>query len=313
MTNISKTSALLLAPGEYLEKGGKKIVYACKQGLYAVGTITGIPSPFGSVIRKITESVGPSLAFLTNRKPLWQEAAKPFVGLVEAIDILDIIGDANYFFNGGFAQDRTKKRYLSIAAMAVLTPADIITIVLYAKESFKVSFQAFGRFAASLGSIPVFGLAARLSLVTAARILATAGFVFMAIDAGYRAAKYQKKMGIYAKKLSDRDIQVKPGDKDLRNLFQRAGIVERDQKEALGRDFVKYQNNCIKIKQAKLDLYAMFSEIAIKMAVLGGLTAGATLAGSIVLVALGAIAFGIVSYRLYNKLTAQKPALASVI
>lgn len=313
MTNITKTSSLLLAPAEYLEKGGQKIVFAFKQGLEAVGTVAGVPGPFGSVIRKITECVGPSLAFLSNRKPLWQEASKPFVGLVEAIDILDIIGDANYFFNGGFAQDKAKKRYLSIAAMAMLTPADIITIVFYAKEAFKVSFQALGAFAASVGRIPVFGLVARISLVTAARILATAGFTFMAIDASYRRVKYQKKMQGYAKKLSERNIQVKPGDKNLRELFQKAGVIEREQKEALGRDFLKYKNNCIKIKQAKLDLFAMCSEIAIKVAVLSGLAAGASLAGSLVLVSLGAIAFGLVGYKLYYKLTTQKPALASVI
>ncbi|MCE5318466.1 MAG: hypothetical protein LLG04_14035 [Parachlamydia sp.] len=313
MTSISsKKSSLLLAPAEYLEKGGQKIVYAFKQGLHSVETLTGIPSPLGSVIRKITESVGPSLAFFGSKQQ-WQEVAKPFVGLVEAIDILELIGDANYFLNGGFAEDRAKKRYFSIAAMAVLTPADIITIVFYAKDAFKVSFKALSSFAATVGRIPVFGLVTRLSLVTVARILATAGFAFMAIDATYRKAKYQKKMEAYAKRLSDRNIRVKPGDKDLRELFQKANVVERDQKEALGRDFVKYRNNCIKIKQAKLDFYAMCSEIAIKVAVLGGLAAGATLVGSLALASLGAIAFGLVGYRLYYKLTTHKPALASVI
>lgn len=200
-----------------------------------------------------------------------------------------------------------------IAAIAALTPADIITIVLYVKDAFKVTFQTLGSFAASIDRIPVFGFAARISLVTAARVLATAGFAFLAIDASYRKAKYHKKSMAYAKKLSERRLQVKPGDKDLKALLQKAGVVKRQHKEALGRDFIKYRNNCIKIRQAKLDLYAMLAEIAIKAAVFSGLRAGATLAGSVVLATMGAIAFGIVSYRLYDKLTTSKPNLASVM
>lgn len=308
-----RCSPLLLAPAECLDKGGQKIVYAFKQGLYAIGKITEIPCPYGSVIRKITECVGPSLAFFANCKSQWQEAAKPFIGAVDAIDLLEIIGDANYFINGGFAKDRANKRYFTIAAFVALTPADVITVVLYLKDAFKCSFQTLGAIAASIGRIPIFGLVTRLSLVTVARVCVTAAFAFFAIDACYRKVKYQKKMDAYAKKLEGRNIQVKPGDKDLKELFKKAGIVDRDQREAIGRDFVKLKNNCIKIKQAKLDLYAMCSEIAIKVAVLGGLVAGATVVGSVALAALGAISFGLLGYRLYYRLTTQKPALQSVI
>lgn len=88
-------------------------MYAFKQGLHAIGTVTSVLGPFGSVIRKITECVGPSFAFCAHCKSLWQEAAKPFDGLVEALDILDIIGDANYFFNGGGVPRAERKGAIS--------------------------------------------------------------------------------------------------------------------------------------------------------------------------------------------------------
>lgn len=289
------------------------IVSAIKQGLNAIGKITEIPSPFASVIRKITECVGPSLAFFGNCQSQWQEAAKPFVGAVDAIDLFEIIADANYFINGGFAKDRAKKRYFSIAAFIALTPADVITVMLYLKDAFKLSFQRLSAFAASVGKIPVFGLVARVSLVTAARTLVAAAFAFCAIDAYYRRTKYQKKLEHYEKELKRRNIQVMPSDQDLRELFKRAQISDRTQQEELGRNFIKFKSNAIKIKQAKLDFFAALSEVAIKVAVLGGLTAGATFFGSLVLAMLGAIAFGCVGYKIYYRLTAQKPLLETVL
>ena len=217
---MSNIALLLLAPREYLDQGGQKILYAFKQGVYAIGKITEIPSPFGWVIRKITECVGPSLAFLGNCKQQWQEAAKHFVGAVDAIDLLEIIGNANYFLNGGFAKDRARKRYFSIATFIALTPADIITVVLYLKEAFKMSFQKLGAFAATVGKIPLFGLVVKVSLVTAARTLVAAAFAFSAMDAYYRKVKYQKKSNLYSKKLSDQNIQVKPGDRDLKECLR---------------------------------------------------------------------------------------------
>ncbi|MCE5316712.1 MAG: hypothetical protein LLG04_05035, partial [Parachlamydia sp.] len=166
MTDVAikkEKPSLLIAPAHYLEKGGRKVIYGPKQSLYAVGKITEIPSPFATVCRKITEAVGPSLAYLGNCMAQWNAAAKNFVCCFEAIDLLEIINDANYFINGGFAKDRAKKLYYSIAAHIALVPVDMITIVLFLKDTFKMSFKAFGACANAIGNFRLFGFAPKLA------------------------------------------------------------------------------------------------------------------------------------------------------
>lgn len=347
---LEKCSPLLFAPLDYLEQGGHKIIYGLKQGLYAIGKITEIPSPYASVVRKITECVGPALAFFGNCMAQWNNAAKSFVGAVEAIDLLEIINDANYFVNGGFAKDRAKKHYYSVAAHIALVPADIITVVLYMKTVFNFSFKALGACAAAIGnfrvfgfvpklaqlvqnwpvfrSIPnltgkaawignirVFGFMTRISLATVALVAVTGAYVYMTADAWHRKSKYQKKTDKYANKLlNERNIVVKPGDNCLKKMLKKAGIEDQHpQRLAIGRDMVKYKHNLIKAKQAKIDLFAAGSEVALKGAALAGLTAGATVAASVTFGILGAFAFVCVGYSLYHKLTTSKPDLRAII
>lgn len=345
---LANFSPILFAPAEYMEKGGRKIVYGLKQSLFAVGKITEIPSPFATVCRKITESVGPSLAYLANCTAKWNAAAKNFSCCFEAIDLLEIINDANYFINGGFAKDRAKKHYYSVAAHIALVPVDMITVVLFVRDTFKVSFRALGACAnavgnfrvfgfvpkvaqwvqnwplirsvpnltgkaAWLGNVRVFGFFTRVSLATAARVLVTAAYIYFAADAWHRKSKYLQKSKIYNEALKQRNIVVKPHDKCPTDVLKRAGIVDPEVKKAVGVDFVKLRHNQIKVKQAKIDFVAAGSELSLKAAGFAGLAAGATVAGSVVFAALGLFTFASVGYSLYYRLTTSKPDLRAII
>lgn len=345
---LANFSPILFAPAEYVEKGGRKIFYGLKQSLYAVGKITEIPSPFATVCRKITEAVGPSLAYLANCMAKWNAAARNFVCCFEAIDLLEIINDANYFINGGFVKDRAKKHYYSVAAHIALVPVDMITVVLFLKDTFKMSFRALGVCAnaignfrvfgfvpkvaqwvqnwplirsipnltgkaAWLGNVRIFGFFTRVSLATTARVLVTAAYIYFAADAWHRKGKYQQKSRNYLDALKQRNIVLKPNDKCPSDVLKRAGIVDPEMRKAVGSEFVKFKHNQIKVKQAKIDFVAAGCEISLKAAAFAGLTAGATVAGSVVFAALGLFTFASVGYSLYYRLTTSKPDLRAII
>ncbi len=345
-TRLAGFPSILQEPAAFLQRGGHKFLYGCKQGLYFVASLTDTPR-LAALVKKITECVGPALAHWGNYMSTWAEASKHFVGMVEAFDLLELIGDANYFFNGGYLKDRAKKHYNAVAAHIALVPANIIGTCLFVRDVFSVSFSAVGSFAAAVGrirvfgfvpklaglvqtwpvfrSIPdlagktawvgnlqVFGFVSRVSILTVLRSVVAVAHAYFMADAIKRFITSGKKVEKYGQAF-DKKIDVKPSDKNLKKIFDKAGVVDQAEKEELAKHFVKYRAKLIKRKQALLDGFASGSEVAIKVAVIGGLTAGATVAGSVALGLLGAISLLCIGSAAYHKFSVKKPDVKDVI
>lgn len=346
---LATYSPLIQEPSAYLAMGGRKIVYVCKQSLLYVGNLVGGPGSFVQVIRKITEAIGPSLAYLGNCLARWQLCAKDFMGTVAALDLLDIINDMNYFFNGSYAKDYAKKHFYSIAGHIALVPANIITVGLYLKDACSVSFKALGAFASSIGNLRVFGFVpklaqgvqtwpvfrsipnltgkaaavgnvrifgwlTRVSVVTMATAIVGVAYVYFAVDSKMRMKKYNLKSVEYENKLKAQNIVVKPSDTSIKPALDKLNIMARDDREKVGNLFAKYRHNLTKARQARLDMHAMVAEVGLKAASLGGLVAGATVAGSAVFAVLGTVALFCAGRSIYHRITAGgKPEIGSVI
>lgn len=155
-------------------------------------------------------------------------------------------------------------------------------------------------------------------MMAVATFLVGAAYAYFAVDAKLRQNRYNQKTNEYANMLNAMlkayRIEVKPSDHCLKEALDKAGILSRDQREEIGSKFAKYRHNVIKAKQAQLDLHASISEVALKAVALGGLTAGATVAGSVVFTVLGTVALFCVGRAVYHKITAGgKPELRTLI